>query len=319
MSKKRPSPRVRSSRKGHMSKEDKKEEQVAPTPEEIDELKAVEELEAEEAEEPTEEQPEIEPVPEVEASVLEATCKEIEQGAAMLGTLAADSALRPALAEGLRELAQKSVNQVETYGRLITEVQEQTRTARKKEGSDGLHGIRVVPVALAPILGEMVAQGKRPHAACSFCQHEPEGGVTIFPDKSKEAALLAQEALSRFPAQMMVIVGSGLNGNPFETKRARGGGGGGGGGGGARAPHPPVGTQLVGSYKQIERRCEVVETDEGSRFKLEENGQLFNSPSAAAQFYTHTSGNRFWEVEEEDTEGKTTRTNLGRWQEARGA
>ena len=60
-----------------------------------------------------------------------------------------------------------------------------------------------------------------------------------------------------------------------------------------------VGTKLVGRHKKTEHTCEVVQTDEGIRYKLAD-GSLHKSPSSAASAVmggVSANGWRFWSVE----------------------
>jgi hypothetical protein len=58
------------------------------------------------------------------------------------------------------------------------------------------------------------------------------------------------------------------------------------------------GTVLAARYKGKHRTCEVVQTDDGLRYQLD-NGELFNSPSSAgkaAMGGVACNGWRFWSV-----------------------
>ncbi len=60
-----------------------------------------------------------------------------------------------------------------------------------------------------------------------------------------------------------------------------------------------AGTVLSARYRKQERTCEVVQTDEGLRFRTDD-GELFKSPSAAAKHVMGgiaANGWRFWSVE----------------------
>jgi hypothetical protein len=60
-----------------------------------------------------------------------------------------------------------------------------------------------------------------------------------------------------------------------------------------------VGTKLVGRHKKTEHSCEVVQTEEGVRYRLAD-GSLHKSPSSAAKAVMggiSANGWRFWSVE----------------------
>jgi len=60
-----------------------------------------------------------------------------------------------------------------------------------------------------------------------------------------------------------------------------------------------VGTKLVGRHRMTEHTCEVVQTEEGVRYRLGD-GRLFKSPSAAASAVmsgVSANGWRFWSLE----------------------
>jgi hypothetical protein len=60
-----------------------------------------------------------------------------------------------------------------------------------------------------------------------------------------------------------------------------------------------AGTVLTARYKKQDRSCEVVQTDEGLRFKLD-TGELYRSPSSAgkaAMDGVACNGWRFWSVQ----------------------
>ena len=64
-----------------------------------------------------------------------------------------------------------------------------------------------------------------------------------------------------------------------------------------------AGTALTARYKQQDRTCEVVQTDDGLRYKLD-NGELFQSPSSAgkaAMGGVACNGWRFWSVQGTET------------------
>jgi hypothetical protein len=59
-----------------------------------------------------------------------------------------------------------------------------------------------------------------------------------------------------------------------------------------------VGTKLVGRHKKTEHTCEVVQTEEGVRYRLAD-GSLHKSPSSAASAVmngTSANGWRFWSL-----------------------
>ncbi|MDP9237386.1 MAG: hypothetical protein M3P30_08325 [Chloroflexota bacterium] len=59
-----------------------------------------------------------------------------------------------------------------------------------------------------------------------------------------------------------------------------------------------AGTVLVARHKKEERTCEVVQTDDGLRFKTDD-GELFKSPSSAAKHVmggVAANGWRFWSI-----------------------
>ena len=63
------------------------------------------------------------------------------------------------------------------------------------------------------------------------------------------------------------------------------------------------GTVLTARYKKEERTCEVVQTDDGLRYKLD-NGELFTSPSSAgkvAMAGVACNGWRFWTIQGAET------------------
>jgi hypothetical protein len=63
----------------------------------------------------------------------------------------------------------------------------------------------------------------------------------------------------------------------------------------------PVGTKLVGTHKKAQHRCEIVQTDAGRQFKLED-GRLFKSPSSAGKAVMNgisCNGWRFWSLADE--------------------
>ena len=63
------------------------------------------------------------------------------------------------------------------------------------------------------------------------------------------------------------------------------------------------GTVLTARYKKEERTCEVVQTDDGLRYKLD-SGELFTSPSSAgkaAMAGVACNGWRFWTVQGTET------------------
>lgn len=207
-----------------------------------------------------------------------------------------DSKLRPRMIETLREAGATSVDQLNAYGRLITEAQEASKGARRYDGGKQLP-MKVIPALLTEFAGELVAAGKRPHAKCPHCQCAPVGGVNIDVDRSKQATEDAAEVLKRFPVEggVTILVGAGLGeANPFAGAK-RSSGGGGGGGGGPRGELPPVGTKLRGKYDKEWRYALIVETSEGLRVKTFPSEKLYTSLSQAVQKeWTHTSGNRFW-------------------------
>jgi hypothetical protein len=60
-----------------------------------------------------------------------------------------------------------------------------------------------------------------------------------------------------------------------------------------------AGTVLTARYKKQDRTCEVIETDDGLRFKLD-TGELYRSPSSAgkaAMDGVACNGWRFWSVQ----------------------
>ena len=60
-----------------------------------------------------------------------------------------------------------------------------------------------------------------------------------------------------------------------------------------------VGTKLVGRHKKAEHTCEVVQTEEGVRYRLAD-GSLHKSPSSAAKAVmggVSANGWRFWSLE----------------------
>ncbi len=64
-----------------------------------------------------------------------------------------------------------------------------------------------------------------------------------------------------------------------------------------------AGAMLKARYKKQERTCEVVQTDDGLRYKLD-NGELFQSPSSAgkaAMTGVACNGWRFWSVQGTET------------------
>jgi len=61
---------------------------------------------------------------------------------------------------------------------------------------------------------------------------------------------------------------------------------------------PKAGTVLVARYKGQERTCEVVQTEDGLRFRLD-TGELYRSPSSAGKAAMDgiaCNGWRFWSV-----------------------
>ena len=71
-----------------------------------------------------------------------------------------------------------------------------------------------------------------------------------------------------------------------------------------------AGTTLTVTYKGKQHRCEVVQTGEGRKFKLED-GRVFNSPSSAGKAVTgrvSCDGWKFWSVAgKEGLRGPATR------------
>ena len=68
----------------------------------------------------------------------------------------------------------------------------------------------------------------------------------------------------------------------------------------------PAGTKLVGRHKKAEHTCEVVQTEEGVRYRLAD-GSLHKSPSSAASAVMggiSANGWRFWSVEGTQPEAK---------------
>ena len=62
-----------------------------------------------------------------------------------------------------------------------------------------------------------------------------------------------------------------------------------------------AGTRLAARYKGQQRTCEVVQTDDGLRYKTDD-GELFQSPSSAAKHVMGgiaANGWRFWSLEGE--------------------
>ena len=73
-----------------------------------------------------------------------------------------------------------------------------------------------------------------------------------------------------------------------------------------------AGTRLAAKYKGQVHTCEVVQTEEGLRFRLED-GQEFKSPSSAGSAVmggTACNGWRFWSLADQVTEkAKTAKKN----------
>jgi hypothetical protein len=120
--------------------------------------------------------------------------------------------------------------------------------------------------------------------------------VDINPELSKAAGEAAKEALKEFPIPVMCLVGNGLNGNPFDSKKRGGGGGGGNGGPRGAANIPEVGTMLIGQKpKGTFHEATVVETDDGPRIQLADGRQFTSKSKAAGAITGHsTNGNVFW-------------------------
>ena len=188
----------------------------------------------------------------------------------------------------------------------FNELQAATMEARKV--SDKVtHGLGIVPIMPTKSLTLLLQRGDGKHRPSSKALHGSclcrcVDGIDVDTKRTKAAMEAAKDVIGDLPFALIVAADI-AEGNPFvKAKRVSGG----------HKKLPELGTLMwtVADFGRKRREAKIVNdpavgglavqliTDQKYGSAISGNGsqgdQLFGSLSAAAGFYTHTSGNAFW-------------------------